>query len=353
MFFNTSPAVRARRSLRAPAPSLHPFKTSDGVELLLTRYRGGNKGPVMLVHGLGVSSLIFSIDTINTNLLEYLLENHYDVWLIDYRSSIRLPAVRTQYTADEVAKIDLPQAVALVQQLTGQSEIQVVAHCYGGTTFSMAMLAGLTGVRSAVISQVSAHISAPPLVGFKAGLRTAEALEAIGISSLDASPDESTGWSDRLLDAALRLYPVESEEQCSSRVCRRITFMYSVLYEHDQLNEATHEALGEMFGEASMSALGDVTRLVRRGQLVDSKGNDVYLPHLDRMAIPIRFIHGAENACYLPASTERTFDVLRERNGSSLYSRVVIPNYGHIDCIFGKDASRDVYPHITEHLDAT
>ena len=52
-------------------------------------------------------------------------------------------------------------------------------------------------------------------------------------------------------------------------------------------------------------------------------------------------------------STARTVDVLSARNGSSLYSRVVIPDYGHIDCIFGKNAARDVYPHIVEHLDAT
>jgi cholesterol oxidase len=353
MSFSTSPTHLERRSLRAPVPSLHPFKTSDGVELLLTRYHGGNKGPVMLVHGLGVSSLIFTIDAIDTNLLEHLVEKGYDVWLLDYRSSIRLPAARTQYTADQVATIDLPNAVAQVQQLTGQPNIQVIAHCYGGTTFTMAMLSGLSGVRSAVISQASAHINAPPLVGFKAGLRTAEALEKVGILSLDASPGESAGWSDHILDAALRLYPIEFEEQCSSRVCRRITFLYSVLYEHDQLNEATHDALGDMFGEAAMSALGDLTRMVRAGQIVDRHGNDVYLPHLNRMVIPIRFIHGEENACYLPIGTQRTLDALQERNGSSLYSRVVIPNYGHIDCIFGKNAARDVYPYITEHLDAT
>src|SRR5262245_30842793 len=99
MFFSSSPAPRARRALRAPAPTQHQFKTSDGVELLLTRYHGGNKGPVMLIHGLGVSSLIFSIDTIDTNLLEYLVEKGYDVWLLDYRCSIRLQASYAQYTA--------------------------------------------------------------------------------------------------------------------------------------------------------------------------------------------------------------------------------------------------------------
>lgn len=353
MFFNSSPPPRERRALRAPAPTLHPFKTPDGVELLLTRYHGGDKGPVMLVHGLGVSSLIFAIDTIDTNLLEYLLEKGYDVWLLDYRASIRLPASRLQYTADTIAAMDIPRAVEEVRSSTGAKGIQMVAHCYGGTTLTMALLSGLQGVRSAVISQISAHVNTPPLVGIKAGLRTPEALEKLGVTSLNASPDAPVRWSDRLLDAALRLYPVELEEQCSSTVCRRITFMYSVLYEHDQLNDATHDALGEMFGEATMTAFEGLTAMVRAKQIVNAQGNDVYLPHLERMAIPMRFFHGAENACYLPESTARTFEALRQRNDPSLYSRIVIPRYGHIDCIFGKNAAHDVYPHIAEHLDAT
>ena len=67
---------------------MHFFKTSDGVELRLTRCQGRTKGPVILIHGLGVSSAIFSIDTIETNLLEYLFAKGYDAWLLDFRASI-------------------------------------------------------------------------------------------------------------------------------------------------------------------------------------------------------------------------------------------------------------------------
>jgi cholesterol oxidase len=353
MFFSSSMPPRVRRALRVPAPTEHPFKSADDVELLLTRYQGGNKGPVMLVHGLGVGSSIFSIDTIDTNLLEYLVERGYDVWLLDYRSSIHLPAALTQYTAEMIAKFDYPRAVEEVCRLTGASSIQVIAHCYGSVTFTMALLLGLQGVRSVVMSQVSAHMITPPLMGFKSRLHTPETLEKLGIATIDASPDSTAGWSDHVLDAALRLYPVEFEEQCSSPVCRRITFFYSLLYEHDQLNKATHDALGELFGEASVMVFKGLTQMVRLRQIVDAQGADTYLPHLDRLALPIRFIHGAENDCYLPESTELTLEALGKRNDPSLYSRVVIPDYGHIDCIFGKNAAQDVYPFIVEHLDGT
>jgi len=44
---------------------------------------------------------------------------------------------------------------------------------------------------------------------------------------------------------------------------------------------------------------------------------------------------------------------LRQTNSDKQYSRHVVPNYGHIDCIFGKNAVNDVFPLILRHLDAT
>ena len=39
-----------------------------------------------------------------------------------------------------------------------------------------------------------------------------------------------------------------------------------------------------------------------------------------------------------------TYDLLRQTNDKSLYDRHVIPGYGHIDCIFGKNAWQDIFP---------
>ena len=77
------------------------------------------------------------------------------------------------------------------------------------------------------------------------------------------------------------------------------------------------------------------------------------MPHLERLAIPITFIHGAANRCFLPQSTEITYNLLCQTNGDKLYSRHVIPNYGHIDCIYGRNAVNDIFPLMLSHLDAT
>jgi cholesterol oxidase len=350
--FDPSAPPRKKRELRVGAPVIYPFQTKDGVALRLTRYQGGSKGPVILSHGLGVSSLIFSLDTIDTNMLEYLYAHGYDVWLLDFRNSIALPAAREQSTGDQVAQYDYPAAVDKVRETTGAADVQMVVHCWGSTTFFMAMLAGLQGVRSAVCSQIATRVVTPIATRIKTGLHLPTFLKDVGIDTLTAFASTQEKLIETVYDAGLRLYPTALEERCDNKTCHRITFMYAPLYEHAQLNDLTHTTLYETFGVANVACFEHLARLTNHGSLVDADGKDVYLPHLDRLAIPITFIHGAENECFVPESTALTFDDLCKKNGKELYARHVIPGYGHIDCIFGKNAAQDVYPYIVEALDA-
>lgn len=344
--------TRPRRPLKCGPPEVHPFVTTDGLELRLTRYAGGGKGPVVLCHGLGVSSGIFTLDTIETNLVEYLFACGYDIWLLDFRASIDLPASSARFDADVIAAIDYPEAVAEVRRLTGAASVQMVVHCFGSTVFFMSMLSGaLQGVRSAVASQATPHVQAAGLVRLKAALRVPALLAALGIDRLTAYTDDEAGWMDRAFNRSLALYPLASHERCTSATCRRISFMYSLLYKHGQLAPATHDTLNELFGVAGMTTFGHLARMVRAGHLVDARGRDVYMPHVARLAIPLRLVHGGENDCFPPAGSERTLAWLRAHNDPRLYSRVVIPGFGHIDCIFGSQAATRVYPHIVEHLE--
>jgi cholesterol oxidase len=145
--------------------------------------------------------------------------------------------------------------------------------------------------------------------------------------------------------------PTAHGESCDSDVCRRITFLFGRLYQHAQLSPATHDALPELFGRSSVAAFEQLAAVVRRRHVVSSSGGNDYLPHLERLAIPITFIHGALNRCYLPESTEATYSLLCQRNDPSLYERHVVPRYGHIDCIFGKNTAIDIFPLIRRHLD--
>ncbi|WP_078124918.1 alpha/beta fold hydrolase [Leptospira alexanderi] len=342
---------RTKRPLRVSSPEVHFFKASDGADLRLLRYKGGNKGPVLLSPGLGVSSLIFSIDTIDTNLLEYLFENRYDVWLFDYRTSIALPSAPLPNTGDVIATKDYPAAVNKVRELTKVDKIQVVAHCFGATTFTMALLAGLEGVRSVVLSQISADVEVPTSMDIKVGLHTAEILDALGIEDMTAYTSDKDGWLDKFFNSVLALQPQSLFSHDVNPVSRRISFLYGSLYRLENLNEETYRyGLGEMFGVSNIKAFEHLSKMIRAHKVVNSEGKDVYVPNWDRLNLPITFIHGAENRCYLPESTELTYNKLIDRFDPNQYNRHVIPDYGHIDCIFGKNAHKDVYPLILQSL---
>jgi len=343
--------ARPRRVLRAPRPERHDIAASDGIALRLHRYRAGTRGPVLLAHGLGVSSRIFTVDTIETNLLEFLCAHGFDVWLLDLRTSIDLPASVQSWTADSVATQDYPAAVEYVRAATGAGEIDALVHCFGSTSLFMAVLAGLRGVRSIVCSQIATHMVVLGRMRLEAQIRLPALVRAAGVPVMSARPAEHRGPATRAYDATLRLLPLPAAERCGSTVCRRISFLYGRLYQHEQVDDATHDALPELFGAVALSSLQHLAAIARRGHLIDFSGRETYMRHLDRLALPITFIHGALNACFRPEGTAMTAEMLSAANGPALYERHVVPRYGHIDCIFGKNAATDVYPLMLRHFD--
>jgi choline dehydrogenase-like flavoprotein len=348
--FNPDAPPREHRALRTGPPEIHSFDTKDGVRLKLTRFEGGRKGPVILSPGFGTSALAFTIDTTETNLPEYLYERGYDVWVLDYRASPDLPSSATQFTLDDVAIHDYPAAVETVLGTTGADSLQIMAHCVGSMTMLMSLANGLEGVRSAVASQLTMHPRVAPLNKIRTGAYVANVLTALGVDTLNTDIEEDRGWAEKLYDQALRLYPA-GRERCAYAFCRRISFMYGEVYDHDQLNDATHEALHEAFGITNLTTFKHIARAVRKGHIVSADGDDVYLPALERMRLPIAFLHGEQNRLFLPEGSALTYDALRSTNGPERYTRHVIKDYAHMDCFIGRNAARDVYPVVAAELD--
>lgn len=348
--FQATPLLRKKRPLRMSAPQVYDFPAEDGIGLRLTRYQGGKKGPVLLSPGYGTSTLAFSIDTIDTNLPEYLFANGYDIWLFDYRASPALPASRTQFSLDDVATKDYPAAVAKVREITGAADIQVMVHCVGSLTFLMSMLSGkLQGIRSAICSQLSFFPVTSPENEVKAAFNIGSFLEGLGIDTINTDFD-SDQWDDILADAILKLNL--DGPPCNSAVCRRIWMIYGEVFGHSQLNDATHQAVHEMFGIANVTAFNHILTMIREGKIVDKDGNDVYLPNIGRLKIPLTLFQAEDNKLFLPEGTEKTFNLLSEKNGADGYQLIVVPKYQHMDCFIGKNAASDIFPTILAQLDS-
>jgi choline dehydrogenase-like flavoprotein len=341
----TEQARRPVRQLRLGEPEIHTATTHDNVDLRLTRYKGGSKGPVILSPGYGTSTFALATDTVETNFPEYLYERGYDVWLLDYRASPALPSAAHQYTADEIATHDYPTAVEKVREVSGADDVQVTAHCVGSMSLNMALAAGLKGVRSAICSQVALHPQVVPLVRLKTKLHLASLVKASGTKTMTSDYDPHH-IADRAVELGMHLYP---RERCDSPVCRRIIFIYGEVFRHDQLNEETHDAVPEMFGVANMTFFEHMSMIFNKGHVVDAQGEETYITNVDNMTVPITFIHGERNNFFPPEGTERTYDLLVKTNGPELYRRIVFPGYAHMDHFMGKNAARDVFPRL--HLE--
>ena len=350
LFSHDEPApARKKRPLRAPAPEIHAVVADDGAELRLIRFHGGGKGPMIAAPGFSNSTEPFMFDGLETTFAEFFVARGYDVWLFDYRASPALPVARTQFSLDDVARRDWPAAVAHVRQATGARDVQVVGHCVGSLTTYMALLSGLTGVRQFVSSQLTPHIDVEIADRLKAGIHLDEAMRLMGLTGVDTG--NATSPTLAHIDQLLALYPMPADWRALGGVARRIFAIYGHVLKPANLNPATADALGEMFGFGNLTAFSQITELLRKGHLVDRDGRDTYLPQAQRLKLPIAIIHGADNVFFFPRGSERTYEWLCEQNGPALYSRHVIPGYAHLDCFIGAHAARDVFPIVAAELD--
>jgi cholesterol oxidase len=318
--------------------------------LRLTRYRGGDKGPVLLAAGFGMSSHSFLTPTIDVNLAEYLVKGGWDVWLFDYRAGIDLPSASTEFTIDDIAREDWPAAVAKVKEETGRDEVQAYGHCVGSVSLQMAILGGLRGVRTAVCAQFPLHPASSVFNMVKAELRTADVLATMGVGVL--SPDTRPALRDEALDIALRALPMPAEERCDQAVCRWINAVYGCTHAHAQLNEATHRAINDMFGFGNIETMEHLSLMLRKGHAVTHSGGMDYFDHPERMAdTRLLLLQGMRNYIFHPVGSFRTWRWLRSSNPQGDFQRKELPGYAHLDAVVGQRAAIDVYPSIAAFLD--
>ena len=348
---NRHAAPRNHRPLAVPVAEIIGYRTVDGVDLRLTRYRGGDRGPVVLCHGMGANPQTFTADTIAPNIVEFLVGLGFDVWLQEWRGSTSLPTAGTQFNGDQVAQFDHAAAEAKVREVTGRHDVHWVTHCVGSITFMMATLAGWTTPASVVFSQAGAHPVAPTLTKLKTEMRTASLLRVFGVKTLTTDSYDDESIRARVFDFLLRFHPVPRDERCASAVCRRLAFIYGIAVHHAAVNEATHLALHELFGITDLTMMVHLSRCAREERLVTADGANAYLPHVERARLPMTFISGAHNLVWIPESTKRDYDWLVRELGPDGFTRVVLDGHGHQDSFMGAAAFEDAFPVVLAHLE--
>ncbi|GME65013.1 putative glucose-methanol-choline oxidoreductase protein [Neofusicoccum parvum] len=334
----------------------------DGVKLVMKVWRSPNRvptrAPVLMVPGASVDEQIYSLPTIKQNAVEYFLDQGMDVYVIVLRVG-RTPTAEQGWTGYD-ARLDVQAAMEAIYK-EHKTKMYIVCHCLGSVATSMGLLDGslpteqIQGVcasqvffahRFGGVNRVKAATSLLPKL-YRLLARTAWFPVATPGSVLSAWPFQF------LMDQVLRFYPVgESNELCNSTVCHRSSLAFGRLWNHDNLNRATHSRLANFVGGIHMKALSHLMRMGREGFAIDNHGNSLVTDkNLSRLeGVPILFISSGQNVVYDPECTNTSYDMLREKFGTELYQRRVVPGYGHLDSWMGKDSYKDVYPIVNKHM---
>lgn len=349
------------RQLKTPPSSEAQLATPDNFQIKLTRYNGGNKGPVILAPGFSVKASSFATPTVARNLVEALVAANYDVWLFDYRASgdagnPKDPAKGIKpFTIDDIARYDWPTAIDYVQAQTKKS-VLVMAHCVGSMTLLMGLAAKWiqgSKVRAIISSQLSLHPVTNWLNYAKSDLNLARILA--GLKPLNDCFDFVSHGTplDNEIDVAVFNVPVPAGQACNNPTCRRVFAGFGASYNHARLSHATHIALADMFSAVPLKPFEQMQRIIEAGHAVAADGKDIYVTPdgAKQLNLPITFIAGSENQLFFPETSALTRAWLSEANGPQNYSRHLIQGYAHMDLFIGRDAARDVFPLIISTLD--
>lgn len=344
------------RDLRLPRAERHVVPTGDGVNVALTRYRGGPRGPLVLAPGFSVKASSFATPTVEENIVESLVAQGYDVWLFDYRASADAgndPERPPEFTIDDIARHDWPAAISKIRAVSGADNVQAIAHCVGSMSLLMGIGAGWVGhVRSIISSQLTLHPVTDWLNYLKADLGVAGMLGDIAL--LDGHIDFASRGTeaDYEIDAIAYQIPMPEGQACKNPTCRRVFGVFGPSWDHGQLGHDTHIALGSMFSRISLKSFEQLSAIMRKGLAVDAGGKAIYTDAdaARRLALPITFLSGATNRIFYPESAQRTRLWLTDHNGPDLYRQRIVPGYGHMDLFIGRDSCREVTPIIIEEL---
>lgn len=339
-----------------------PLRADDGAQLTLVHVRGPHephRGPVLLVHGAGVRAELFRPPIPHT-IVDALLDEGWDVWMLNWRASIDLD--RLPWTLTDAARYDHPAAVRFVRAATGAATVKAIVHCQGSTSFSLAAAAGLLpDVDTIVSNAVSLHPVIPAYSRFKI-LAMAPWIGRVTDYLSPAWAYRSEGYFSRIVRRTVAL----THPECDNLVCRMVSFTYGsgrpALWSHRHLDAATHDWITGEFAAVPMSFFAEMGVSVRGGHLVPTRDDRADAPLPGPSAIPAdvataaprtqaRFalFAGADNRCFLAESQRRTFAHL-ERYQPGRHSLSVIEGYGHLDMFFGRDAWRDIHPLMLKEL---
>lgn len=376
----------------------------------LTRYQppespqaAASRKTIMLIHGLAHSGRVFWTDTIAENYVQYFLKQNYDVWILDHRTSASIvKTIDPRQTWDQIAEQDVPWAVSTIYNIVNAerpdaqpTKVHVFAHCIGAGAVSIAALQGhlrvITGNHAGepMLASLALHAVSPWLFSSAAN-RARENVWAL-FKELDLvkgkvepRPHSETKGLEVIFDrlASISLSKEELAQWPNDVIwkdprgpgfARAIYTRYTIFWGRQwfkaNVTPATLMEFAGMIGAVPIDVLQQVYFSITRGLLSSHEGENRYVrkeKFASNWTFPTFFLHGNKNTVFDMESSKLSADQLtRHRMQASespdtwptfaLTSRDyarhnvwidILEDYGHMDMIFGKNATADVCPRL-------
>jgi len=382
----------------------YPLATEDGqIRLWLHHYGSSDNASgslpakaVLLLHGASANHGTFGVR--EGGLAEWLAAT-FDVWLLDWRGSsivvddrhnrLKRPEL---FNFNAAAQYDIRAALNEMGRHGVTPPVAAVGHCMGSGVLAEAIArkhVTRQDLDCVVLLTLGLFYETPLDSRMKSEERILDRLRAERLAidpfvCVDPRVADATGklqapWPDEL-DRMYEDWPGrqfhseegeehgERSEECRRvrHMCNRVSFMYGMPYHHGNLIDEIHgtplidPVLQDQFGSIPLHMYIHAAQNIRQrhatfyedkelpDQVFISDAARTQFSHLDKVTL----ITGARNRLWHRNSIDLMYEWLTQ-GSFRLRRRVrkhILPTYGHQDLLWGKEATTDVYPIITEGL---
>ncbi len=318
----------------------HFGKTPDGWNIALHRIpqRRVDNGhpPVFLCHGLGANR--YNLDAPgDSSLAQWLWNQGYECWIVELRGAGESSRPRRgndlewDWTFDDYVTQDIPTALEVIERVTGHKQVHWIGHSMGGMIGYAYLLSqqperirSLTTIGSPSFSRLGNRFFDRIL-----GLKTL-------VKQLKRLPYEGTGA------AIIPTMPLFRE-----------TFGRLVTNPRNISNRDLMKMIYLIPSDLPTSLLMQLADWYSEGGFTDVAGQVRYCDELDRIKTPSLVVAGAVDRL----TPEEEITHVYESLGSEDKELLVLSrangcrhDYGHIDPVFGRWASSEVWPAIRDWI---
>ncbi|XP_050227477.2 uncharacterized protein LOC126677073 isoform X2 [Mercurialis annua] len=350
-------------SCHEPYPSsiLHKIKSGDEYIISCRQWKSiqnlsGNKevkrlNPVLLLNGYSTES--FWLPTEPNDFIRTLQEEGHEIWLLQTRWHPMNPA--NSFTIEDVGKFDIPAAILKIHELHGLScKIHVIAHCVGGLAIHIALMGGhvsATHIASLSCTSSSMFFKLTTLARVKMWLPLVPVSMAI-LGKKNILPLlETTKASFRHWLLKYIAYCLPRYERCTCKECEIFSGIFGNTFWHENVTPTVHQWLNEHSStRLPMAAFPHLRKICNSGFLVDSDGNNSYLIHPERMAVPTLYISGGRSLLVTPETSFLANKYMKLHQPGFRHERVVVDGFGHSDLLIGEKSYEKVFPHLLSHI---